>query len=409
MTQISLLKDKHILLGVTGSIACYKIVDLASKLTQAGAKVDVILTKAAQKFVTPLAFQSVTGRKAYVDLWNEDAHVLHIGLGETADLFVVAPCTADTMAKLAHGRADNLLTITALAARCPMLLAPAMDGGMWDHPATQANLETLQQRGVMFAGPAEGRMASGLKGKGRLVEPIDLVGHIRLAFAKQQPLAGRHVVVTAGGTQEAIDPVRFISNHSSGKQGIAIAQAALDAGACVTLITGPTAAARPTPVGAERINITSTLDLQQATLAACKTADVLVMAAAVADYRTANPAEQKIKRAQMSDLSVQLVENPDITVSVAEQKQALGKPNITIGFAAESQNLLENAQRKLAKKSLDLIVGNDISAKDAGFFVDTNRVILIDKDGKIERLPLQSKVAVAEAVIDWVIEASVTQ
>ncbi len=407
MSHISLLSGKHILLGVTGSIACYKALDLASKLTQAGAKVDVLLTKAAQQFVTPLAFQSVTGRKAYAELWAEDAHVLHIGLGEAADLFVIAPCTADTMAKLAQGRADNLLTITALAARCPLLIAPAMDGGMWDHPATQANVETLQAREVMFAGPAEGRMASGLKGKGRLVEPVDLVGHIRLALAKSNPLAGRHVVVTAGGTQEAIDPVRFISNHSSGKQGLAIAQAALDAGAKVTLITGPTAAARTTPVGAERISITSTLDLQQATLQACKSADVLVMAAAVADYRAASPAEQKIKRAQMTDLSVQLVENPDITVSVAEQKQSIGKPTVTIGFAAESQNLLENAQRKLTKKSLDLIVANDITAKDAGFFVDTNRVVLIDKDGKIERLPLQTKVAVAEAVIDWIIAETV--
>ncbi len=402
MNQISLLRDKHILLGVTGSIACYKAIDLASKLTQAGALVDVILTQSAQQFVTPLAFQAVTGRQAYTDLWGTDAHVIHIGLGESADLFVIAPCTADTMAKLAHGRADNLLTITALAARCPLLIAPAMDGGMWAHAATQANVKTLAARNVTIAGPAEGRMASGLKGKGRLVEPAELMGHVRLMLAQANPLAGKHVVVTAGGTQEAIDPVRFISNHSSGKQGVALAQAALDAGATVTLITGPTAAARSTPVGATRVAITSTLDLEQATLAACQTADVLIMAAAVADYRAAAPADQKIKRAQMSDLSVQLVENPDITIAVANQKKQLGNPLLTIGFAAESQNLLENAQRKLKKKSLDLIVGNDITAKDAGFFVDTNRVVLVAKDGSIERLPLQSKVAVSEAVIDWI-------
>ena len=243
---MTILSGKHILLGVTGSIAAYKAADLASKLTQAGAQVDVILTNAAEKFVTPLTYQSVTGRKAYTDkdLWGDEAHVLHVNLGKTADLLVIAPCTADTMAKLAHGMADNLLTVTALAATCPILIAPAMDGGMFYHPATQANLQTLQTRSVLVAGPAAGHLASGLKGVGRMLEPIEILGHIRIALGKKGILAGKKIIVTAGGTQEAIDPVRVITNHSSGKQGYALAQAALDAGAKVTLINSAHASSR---------------------------------------------------------------------------------------------------------------------------------------------------------------------
>jgi 3-polyprenyl-4-hydroxybenzoate decarboxylase len=230
---MSILKDKHILLGVTGSIAAYKTADLASKLTQAGAQVDVILTAAAEKFVTPLTFQSVTGRRAYTDsdLWGGEAHVLHVGLGHSTDLLVIAPCTADTLAKLAHGLADNLLTVTALAATCPLVIAPAMDGGMFDAPATQANLATLIERGATIIGPAEGHLASGLLGKGRMSEPAEVLGRIRMALGKKEKLAGRKIVVTAGGTQEPLDPVRVLTNHSSGKQGYALAQAALDLGA----------------------------------------------------------------------------------------------------------------------------------------------------------------------------------
>ena len=252
---MSNVQGKRILLGITGSIAAYKAADLASKLTQMGALVDVILTPAAEKFIAPLTLQSVTGRHAYTetDLWGGQAHVLHVGLGHDADLLVIAPCTANTIAKLAHGQADNLLTITALAAACPLLLAPAMDGGMLDHPATQENLATLAARGVIIAGPAEGHLASGLSGKGRMLEAEELLGHVRLALGRNAGLAGRKVVVSAGGTQEPIDPVRVLTNRSSGKQGYALAQAALDAGAQVVLITTPTALTPP--VGARLVTV----------------------------------------------------------------------------------------------------------------------------------------------------------
>ncbi len=249
MTAITLFQEKRILLGVTGSIACYKAVDLASKLTQAGALVDVILTESAEKFVTPLTFRSVTGRPVYTSMWDLADHVRHVGLGETADLFIIAPATANTMAKLAQGIADNLLTVTALAARCPVMMAPAMDGGMFDHPATQANMALLAERGVTFAGPADGRMASGLSGLGRMMEPPELLARARAILARNGPLAGCKVVVSTGPTREALDPVRFISNRSTGKQGLAVAQAALDAGAEVTLIAGPIS--EPIPLGCD--------------------------------------------------------------------------------------------------------------------------------------------------------------
>ncbi len=402
MTAIPIFYKRGIILGVTGSIAAYKSADLASKLTQAGAQVDVILTEAAAKFVTPITFQSVTGRKAHTNLWGDDAHIIHVGLAESADLLVIAPATADTIAKLANGLADNLLTVTALAARCPILIAPAMDGGMFEHPATQANLRVLGARGAIIVGPAGGRMASGLTGKGRMVEPGDLIGHIRLALARQAggPLAGRRVIVTAGGTQEAIDPVRFISNHSSGKQGFAIAQAALDRGASVTLITGPNTL--PTPAGAERMDVRSADEMAEAVMAAVDEADVLIMAAAVADFRPETEAEQKIKRGGLDNYSLKLTKTIDILVAVAERKEKTGKPTITVGFAAETQNLIENAREKVLKKKLSLIVANDVTAKDSGFFVDTNRVTIIDAGGGAQTLPLMSKVEVADAVCERV-------
>jgi phosphopantothenoylcysteine decarboxylase/phosphopantothenate--cysteine ligase len=244
---MSVLSDKHILLGVTGSIAAYKAADLASKLTQAGANVDVILTPGAEKFITPLTFQSVTGRKAFTDaeLWGGEAHILHVGLGHSANLLLIAPCTANTLARLAHGLADNLLAITGLAARCPVLLAPAMDAGMFEHPATLENVRTLRGQGVLFAGPGEGRMASGLAGRGRMLEPNEILGHVRLVLGRTGRLAGKKVVVTAGGTQEPIDPVRMLANRSSGKQGYALAQAAVDLGAETVLVSAPTALVPP--------------------------------------------------------------------------------------------------------------------------------------------------------------------
>ena len=247
---MNVMQDKRIILGITGSIAAYKAAELASRLTQMGTLVDVIFTPAAEKFVTPLTLQSVTGRRAFTeaDLWGGEAHVLHIGLARSADLLVIAPCTANTLARLAHGEADNLLTITALAAQCPLLLGPAMDGGMLEHPATQENLAKLKERGAYIAGPVEGHLASGLTGKGRLLEPVELLGHIRLVLGRKGRLAAKKVVITAGGTQEPLDPVRVLTNKSSGKQGYALAQAAIDAGADVTLISTPTALTPPVGV-----------------------------------------------------------------------------------------------------------------------------------------------------------------
>jgi phosphopantothenoylcysteine decarboxylase/phosphopantothenate--cysteine ligase len=413
---ITLLNEKRIILAVTGSIAVYKAVDLASKLTQAGAKVDVIMTEAAREFVTPLTFQSVTGRPVYTDLWRADSsgglptHIAHVGLGEGADLLVVAPATANTLAKLAHGLSDDLLSVTALAARCPLVVAPAMDGGMYQHPATQANLHTLVERGAYWVEPEEGRFASGLVGKGRLPETGTLIGHIRRALGKTGPLAGRRVVVTAGGTREALDPVRYLTNRSSGKQGYALAQAALDAGADVTLITS---ASLPAPVGATVIPVGSAREMQAAVLEHARTADALLMAAAVADFRPQTVSDQKIKKQEGSDdaPTIVLTRNPDILLSVKEQRAASGFPRVVVGFAAESENLLTYGRSKLERKGLDLLVANDISASDAGFEVDTNRVTILDKSGGQQSHPLASKSAVGEmlvAAVARLLDASMT-
>lgn len=397
------IEKANILLAVSGSIAAYKAVDLASKLAQAGALVDVVLTQSATKFVAPLSYQSVTGRRAYVDadLWGPEGHVRHIGLAREADLLVIAPATANTIAKLAHGIADNLLTITSLAIDCPMLIAPAMDGGMFQHPATQANLDILRQREVLIIGPAEGHLASGLVGKGRMVEPAELLGRIRLVLGRRGPLKGRKVVVTAGGTQEPIDPVRFIANRSSGKQGFALVQAALDLGAEVILISAPTPLS--TPVGAQRMDVSTAEEMKEAVLVEAPKADILLMAAAVADFRPAGPADQKIKRKQGIP-DIKLEKTPDILAEVAKLREQGGFPDIVVGFAAESEDVLKNASAKLETKKLDLIAANDITAKDAGFAVDTNRVTLIDAEGGHETLPLMTKAEVAQQVLGRVVD-----
>ena len=397
------IQNKHILLGVTGSIAAYKAADLASKLTQAGALVDVLLTQSALQFVTQLTFQSVTGRRAYcdADMWGNEGHVQHIGLGKNADLLLIAPATANTLAKLANGLADNLLTVTALAATCPLVIAPAMDGGMYAHPATQANLEILRKREAILVGPAEGHLASGLAGVGRMVEPIELLGHVRWVLSRQGPLRGRKVLVTASGTQEPIDPVRVIANRSSGKQGFALAQAALDQGAEVTLISGPTHL--DPPVGARVESINTADEMLAAVLAALPETDVLIMAAAVADFKVAAPAVDKIKK-EGGVPDIKLEETPDILQTVAQFKSREGWPRLTIGFAAESQNLLKNARNKLQAKKLDLIAANNISALDAGFAVDNNRITLLFPDGRAEPMPLMSKTEVAQVVLERVLK-----
>jgi phosphopantothenoylcysteine decarboxylase/phosphopantothenate--cysteine ligase len=392
------IRDKRVLLGVTGSIAAYKAADLASKLTQSGARVDVILTRAARHFLTPLTFQSVTGRQAFIDddLWGEKGHVLHVNLAHTADMLVIAPATADTLAKLAHGRAEDLLSLTAIAAECPLILAPAMDGGMYGHPATQANLATLRDRGAELVGPTEGHLASGQVGVGRMVEPETLLGHIRLALARKGPLENRAVAVTAGGTRESIDPVRTITNQSSGKQGYALARAALDLGARVTLISAP--ASLDIPVGAQLVEVVTAREMLAAVMEAIPDADALLMAAAVADFRPSDPAQAKIKKIDGVP-QIALEPTPDILAEVARWKAETGSRMIAVGFAAESQDLLENAQTKLEGKGLDLIAANDISAVDAGFAVDTNRVTLLNADGEVEALPLMTKLEVAEEIL----------
>lgn len=401
---ITLFEGKRLILAVTGSIACYKAVDLASKLTQAGAQVDVILTESAQRFVTPLTFQSVTGRTVYTSLWEPPngglpTHIAHVGLGESADLMIVAPATADTLARLASGRADDLLTVTALAARCPMIVAPAMDGGMYAHPATQANVQLLRERGVTMMEPEEGRFASGLVGKGRLPETSILIGAIRFQMGQNGILAGKRVLVTAGGTREAIDPVRYITNRSSGKQGYAIAQAALDAGAEVILIS--TTRNLPVPYGARYVPADSAERMAQAVQANLPSSDALIMAAAVADFRPKTVAAQKIKKGnEGSDApTLTLERTTDILMEVNLLRKDTRWPHVVVGFAAESENLLKNAREKLERKGLNLLIANDITARDSGFDTETNRVILIPAQGEPESLGLMSKARVGEEIV----------
>ncbi|MFP3853890.1 MAG: bifunctional phosphopantothenoylcysteine decarboxylase/phosphopantothenate--cysteine ligase CoaBC [Anaerolineales bacterium] len=398
-SSVPLLAGKRVVLGVSGSIAAYKAVSLASMLTQLEAEVDVLFTKAATEFVDPLTFRSVTGRPAYTeaDLWGESAHVLHVEVARQADLFIIAPATANTIAKLAHGEADSLISLAALGIDCPLVIAPAMDAGMFEHPAVQANLSRLKEWGVHIAGPAEGRMASGLEGVGRLLEPPELLGHIRLAMGASGPLQDHRFTVTAAGTEEPLDPVRALTNRSTGKQGFALAQAALDRGAQVTLIAGPTFL--PTPVGVDRIDVRTAAEMHEAVKRVLDQTDALIMAAAVADFRPAQQAEDKIKKAG-GVRTLELESTVDILAEVGKKRQETGRPAVLVGFAAESQDLERNAREKLLEKGVDLIVANDITAADSGFAVDTNRVTIIDSEGSLQSLPLLSKTEVAERVME---------
>ena len=401
MQTIKVLENKRIVLGVTGSIACYKAVELASKLTQAGALVDVVLTEAAQQFVSPLTFRSVTGRPCLTDMWSLDEHVRHVGLGETADLLIIAPATANTIAKLAYGLADNLLTVTALAARCPIMVAPAMDGGMYEHATTQANVATLRERGVVLVGPMEGRMASGLSGLGRMMEPAELLAQVRLTLARDGALKGRRVVVSTGPTREAIDPVRFISNRSTGKQGLAVAQAALDAGADVTLIHGPVS--EPIPYGVKAVAVQTTQEMGDAVLREVLNSDALFMVAAVADFRPGTQSERKIKKTDEAwGLAIGLEVTLDILTAVKEQREKCGCPKVTLGFAAETHDAFDYGRDKLLRKGLNFIAVNDVMDKGVGFEVDTNQVLLLSSAGVVEEIPLQSKTAVAERLVHHV-------
>jgi phosphopantothenoylcysteine decarboxylase/phosphopantothenate--cysteine ligase len=394
---MNILAGKRILLGITGSIAAYKGAELASRLTQSGALVDVILTAAAEKFVSPLTFQSVTGRKAYTDadLWGGEGHVTHIGLGRAGDLIIVAPASATTLARLANGLSENLLSVTALASHCPLVLVPAMDAGMYSHPATQANVKVLSERGALIVGPASGHLASGLVGVGRMEETSVIIGAARYVLGKNGILAGQKLVITAGGTREAIDPVRTITNHSSGKQGYALAQAAIDQGADVTLITSAPLTA---PYGCRVITVESAAQMHDAVMAEIKSAAGLIMSAAVADFKPRSSSTEKIKKEAGLPV-IELEPTVDILKAVSALRGQLPGLKCVVGFAAESEELLTNARAKLRRKNLDLIVANDISAHDAGFGVETNRVMLVKKDDSAEALPLMTKDEVAEEVI----------
>ncbi|MBI2321702.1 MAG: bifunctional phosphopantothenoylcysteine decarboxylase/phosphopantothenate--cysteine ligase CoaBC [Chloroflexi bacterium] len=393
-----MLAGRRVVVGVCGGIAAYKVADLASQLVKAGAEVDVVMTRAAQEFVTPLTFQSLTHRPVLCDVFDaaRELAVPHVALAARAEVVLVAPATANTLARLAHGLADDMLTCTVLATRAPVVLAPAMEEGMYAHAATQANLALLRERGCRVVEPTEGRLASGKVGRGRLAEVPALLAAVRAALGARGDLAGRRIVVTAGGTHEPIDPVRFVGNRSSGKMGFALAEAARDRGACVTLIAGPTTVEPPPGVALFRVE--TAVEMCDAVLSAVRDADALVMAAAVADYRPAALLEQKIKRSS-EELTVRLVRNPDILARVA---QALaGRPLVSVGFAAETQDVRANARLKLAAKGLDLIVANDVTAPDSGFGTDTNCVVLVDAASE-EELPLLSKYEVAWRVLDRV-------
>ena len=391
-----ILRDKHIVLGVTGGIAAYKAVEVASRLVKAGAQVDVVMTPAATQFVGALSFQAITGRPVSVEMFAllRETDIAHVSLAHRADLLIIAPLTANTLAKLAHGLADNLLTATALDTRAPLLLAPAMETGMWDNPLTQANLARLREtRDVTVVGPAEGRLASGAVGVGRMAEPAEIVDAARWVLGRTGPLRGRRIVVTAGGTREPLDPLRVLTNRSSGRMGVALAFAARDAGAEVVLIHTP--GVPPVPWGAKAVVVETAQEMRDAVLEAIATADALVMAAAVADYRPAQVAGQKIKKTT-EPLILPLERTPDILAEVAARRAEWPRLRVVIGFAAETERLVENARDKLQRKRLELIVANDARA---AMGADTNQVTLIAADGSVEELPLLPKDEVAERLI----------
>ena len=390
------LRGRTIVLGVSGSIAAYKAVEVASRLVQAGAAVEVVMTEAATKFIGPLTFRGITGNEPFVDLWaTAGPHAEpHVALGRSADLYLIAPASASTIARIAHGVADDFVSLTALAMRGPTLIAPAMDALMWAHAATQANVATLRERGVGFLGPVEGRLASGEVGAGRLLEPAAIVDHVRARLGREYgDLAGARIAVTAGGTREPADPVRFIGNRSSGKMGHALAEAARDRGAEVVLITSAELAP---PEAIEVVRVETAHELLDALREHTPGCGALIMAAAVADYRPAEALAHKRKRGGRERWSLELERNPDLLASIAADGL------VKVAFAAETDDLIENAARKLEAKGAQLIVANDVSAADAGFAVDTNRVVILDREGGRDELPLLSKYDCAQRILDRV-------
>jgi phosphopantothenoylcysteine decarboxylase/phosphopantothenate--cysteine ligase len=390
-----MLNNKTIVLGITGGIAAYKAADLASKLTQAGARVEVVMTEAANKFITPLTLRNITHRPVVTDMFelSSEYSLEHIALAEAADAVVVAPATANTIARLAAGIADNMLGTVVLATKAPVIIAPAMNDVMYKNSVTQENIAKLKARGFIVIEPEYGHLASGKMGKGRLPETAKIIETIERALGQKNDFKGKRIVVTAGGTLEPIDPVRHIGNRSSGKMGFALAEAARDRGAKVTLISAHVSLEEP--AGMEIIRVKTAAEMKKAVAEAVKKANALLMAAAVADYQPEIIAKAKIKKESAQNLTLKLVKTPDILSEV--------KGNfIKVGFAAESENIIANAKKKLTDKKLDLIVANDITKANSGFDADTNQVVLIDKKGKAEELPLMPKREVAEKILDRV-------
>lgn len=392
-----MLQGKKIVLGVTGGIAVYKAVDLASRLRKAGCEVRVVMTEHAQQFVTPLTFKEISGNAVATSMWNanQEFNVEHIALANWADAFLVAPATANILAKMACGIADDLLSTTLLAAQAPIIVCPAMNTGMYQNPATQENIAKLQERGVTVMPPAVGHLACGTSGPGRLPEPQQIVEFMSAFFAgREGDLRGLRVLVTAAGTREPIDPVRYVGNRSSGKMGYAVAQMAAERGADVLLISGPSALAAPPNVRV--VNVETTNEMLEACLAAYGDVDIVIKAAAVADYRPRDVADQKIKKKTDDALTVVMDKNPDILKTLGAKKEQ----QVLVGFAAETQNLLANAREKVVKKNLDMIVANDVTAAGAGFNSDTNIVKFLFANGDVRELEQMPKVDVANRILD---------
>lgn len=390
-----MLKGKTILLGVTGGIAAYKAAVLASALVKQHAAVEVVMTQNATQFITPLTFEELTGRRTMVDTFDRNFthQVEHISLARRTDLVIIAPATANVCAKLAHGIADDMLTTTVLACKCPKLIAPAMNTNMYENPVTQDNLNTLRHYGWEVIEPASGRLACGAVGKGKLPEPEELIQHILRHIALPHDLAGKRVLVTAGPTQEALDPVRYLTNHSTGKMGYAIAKMAMLRGADVTLISGPTSIQPPPFVNV--VNVVSAQEMFESVAAHAPQADFIFKAAAVADYSPAAYSEDKIKK-QDGDMSIPLSRTPDILKYLGEHRVP---GQIICGFSMETQNMVENSRVKLAKKGVDMICANNLKQDGAGFGVDTNVITLITAENTAQ-LPLMSKEATASAILD---------
>jgi phosphopantothenoylcysteine decarboxylase/phosphopantothenate--cysteine ligase len=394
------MAERRILLAVTGGIAAYKTPELARTLRRAGFGVRCALTREAARFVSPLVLQTLSGHAVRSELFDpaEEGEIDHVALADWAELVLVAPATAHTLARMAHGLADDLVSTLLLATRAPVLVAPAMNVNMWNHPATRANLATLRERGVRVVGPDTGFLACGWEGEGRMVEPEVLLGAAEAALVAPT-LAGTCVLVTAGGTREAIDPVRVLGNRSSGRMGFAVAAEAARRGAEVVLVAAPSALA--TPWGVRRVDVESALEMRDAVLGALPRADVVVMAAAVADFRPARPLAEKIRKQDLgptAGLQLELVRNPDILAEVGERKGA----RIVVGFAAESGDPVAAARGKLERKRCDLVVANDVTREGAGFDVDTNAVVFVWPGGETEELPLLPKREVAAQLLDRV-------